>query len=132
MSKRYKVITIAVSGKGNKVYRSGDIVTANLLNYPAEEMVKGGYLKPLDGEEKEVEKPVEQTSQEDAAPDTESSEEKTVLFTVELDGKEKEVSSAKDLTKKQIIKLLTDLDVPFDRTKKEDVLFGLLLEAKTK
>ena len=132
MSKRYKVVTIAVSGKGNKVYRSGDIVTANLLNYPAEEMVKGGYLIPLDGEEKEVEKPVEQTSQEDATPVAESIEEKTVLFSVELDGVEKEVSSAKDLTKKQIIKLLTDLDVPFDRTKKEDVLFGLLLEAKTK
>lgn len=125
MSKQYKVVTIAVSGKGNKVYRSGDIVTANLLNYPAEEMVKGGYLKPLDDEEKEVE-------QTNKTPDAESSEGKTVLIVVEIDGVEKEVSSAKDLTKKQIIKLLTDLDVPFDRTKKEDVLFGLLLEAKTK
>lgn len=132
MSKKYKVITIAVSGKGNKVYRSGDIVTADLLNYDAEQMVKGGYLKPLDGVEKEVEQTTEPKGQEDATSDAETTEEKTVLFTVELDGEEKEVSSAKDLTKKQIIKLLTDLDVPFDRTKKEDVLFGLLLEAKTK
>lgn len=46
MRKEYKVISLAVGGKGSKIFRSGDIVIAdNFYEGRAEELVKSGHLE---------------------------------------------------------------------------------------
>jgi len=67
--KTYKVKALAVSGSGNNVYRSGD--TVNDSNFPpgnAEELVKSGYLIPIDGSEQEA--PYEKPEGGDSADDS--------------------------------------------------------------
>lgn len=47
--KKYKVIALSVSGKGKKIFESGDTVTED--NFPegnAEALVKTGHLKHMD------------------------------------------------------------------------------------
>jgi hypothetical protein len=44
----YKVIALSVSGRGNKIFRAGDIVTEN--NFPegnAARLVHEGFIKPV-------------------------------------------------------------------------------------
>lgn len=50
----YKVIPLAVSGKGKRMFKDGDIVTEN--DFPAGAipgLIKGGYLEPIVKEVKE-------------------------------------------------------------------------------
>lgn len=135
MEKRYKVVTIAVSGKGNKVFRTGDIVTANQLNYDAEKMVRDGYLKVLGGDEttSPSTQPAQQattvsSNQASEQGNSNENKEQAVLFVAEFGDKKIEVRNVDDLNKKQIVQLLDDRDAEFDRTKNKEVLFNILLD----
>jgi len=49
----YKVIALSVGGKGNKIYKSGDVVTEK--HFPdgnINSLIKGGFLQPCDEESK--------------------------------------------------------------------------------
>lgn len=45
--KKYVVVPIAVSGKSNRIYKAGDIVTAEMFAAPVEQLVKTGFLKEV-------------------------------------------------------------------------------------
>ncbi|WP_300440685.1 hypothetical protein [Christiangramia sp.] len=47
--KKYKVKVIQILLKNNKLANSGEVVSESQLNGNAEELVKGGYIKPVDG-----------------------------------------------------------------------------------
>lgn len=50
---KYKVICLSVGGLGNKIFKSGDIVTDD--NFPegnAQELVKGKYIEPIEDKPK--------------------------------------------------------------------------------
>lgn len=52
--KKYKVIPLAVSGHSNKVFKSGDIVTASdFVEGNVSDLIKQGFLLPLDEEKNE-------------------------------------------------------------------------------
>tara|TARA_R110002167_G_scaffold110087_4_gene280337 strand:+ start:3965 stop:4162 length:198 start_codon:yes stop_codon:yes gene_type:complete len=51
----FKVIALSVGGKGNNIYKVGDIVkTENFVN--AKALVAGGFLEEISEPKKEVEK----------------------------------------------------------------------------
>lgn len=54
---RFKVLVIAHSLKNNKVAKSGDIVDESQLTSPSFELVKEGFLEPI---EEEIEPKIEE------------------------------------------------------------------------
>ena len=53
----YKVIPLALSGKGKRMFKDGDIVTEN--DFPSgaiPSLIKGGYLAPMEVKEAKVNK----------------------------------------------------------------------------
>jgi len=49
MSRKYEVIALSVGGQNNKIFKNGDKVDdSNFGKDRADELVKGGFLKPLD------------------------------------------------------------------------------------
>ena len=53
----YKVIPLALSGKGKRMFKDGDIVTEN--DFPSGAipgLIKGGYLAPMEVKEAKVNK----------------------------------------------------------------------------
>lgn len=56
-NKKYIVVALSVGGLNNKIFKSGDVVTAEAFPQDhAEELVKQGFLKPEKQEPKKVEK----------------------------------------------------------------------------
>lgn len=52
MPKQYQVIALSVGGAYNKIFNSGDIVLdSQFVPGRAEELVKQGFLKPIDAPE---------------------------------------------------------------------------------
>jgi len=57
MNRKYEVIALSVGGANNKIFKNGDKVTdANFGKDRADELVKGGFLKPLDTKKTAAEK----------------------------------------------------------------------------
>jgi hypothetical protein len=55
---KYKVIALSVGGLGNKIFSSGDIVSdENFQKGRAEELVRLGFLKPLEEPKQSKEEP---------------------------------------------------------------------------
>jgi hypothetical protein len=52
---KFKVIALSVGGKGNNVFKSGDVVTSENFN-DAKALVDGGFLKEIVEPKKEVQK----------------------------------------------------------------------------
>ncbi len=49
---KYKVISLAISGRNNKIYRSGDLVTAKMFpEGRLQELEKQGHLKLIDADQ---------------------------------------------------------------------------------
>jgi hypothetical protein len=46
-NKKYKVLPIAITGKGKAIYYAGDIVTADMLATPVEQLIKGKYIAEI-------------------------------------------------------------------------------------
>jgi hypothetical protein len=69
--KKYKVLALSVSGKGKKIFESGDTVTEE--NFPegnAEALVKTGHLKRIEDESVVVKNPWGEGKQKpEAKPD---------------------------------------------------------------
>ena len=95
---QYKVKSLYLSGKGNKVLRNGDLVTEAQLSTDADQLVKDGFIEPYVGEaptdeqpttaitpeetpvEETQEKPTEETTDEEPvedAADTDTTPEET-------------------------------------------------------
>ena len=51
MKKIYKVVALSMSGKHNKIFKSGDEVTQDVLESPAEALVESGFLKEIESKE---------------------------------------------------------------------------------
>lgn len=55
MNKEYIVVALSVGGRNNKIFKNGEKVKAsNFHDGIAEQLVEGGFLKPV--QEKKVEK----------------------------------------------------------------------------
>jgi len=106
MEAKYKVITLSVSGRGsNKIHRLHDIVTQSKLNAPVENLVKGGYIVPVDSDvDEHVVTP---------AP-------------VDEDVDKDELSDESDIkTRKEIMDALTEAGVEFKKNASTESLFKL-------
>ena len=117
MERQFKVIVIAVNGKGNKIYKSGDVVSESKFAYPADELVKGGYIEEVKGEKTKV---------IDLKPDNGNDSDKEVLFTVKIGENEIEVKEDSDLTKKQIVDYFEENSIEFVKTQSKETLFEKL------
>jgi len=51
MARKYKVIALSVGGNGNRIFKHGETVSEeNFGKDRTEELVKGGFLKPMKAE----------------------------------------------------------------------------------
>ena len=143
MERQFKVVVIAVNGKGNKIYKSGDVVSESKFAYPADELVKGGYIEEVKGKKAPIVelKPIEKVlSNEDLEMNPELTEnglkegdnieiiqdDKEVLFTVKIGENEIEVKEESDLTKKQIVDYFEENSIEFVKTQSKETLFEKL------
>lgn len=119
---KYVVVQLYLSGKNNKMFNSGDVVDEAQLSTPAWELVNRGAIKVF-SEEKKTDK----TIFNDQVENTE--EESDPVFTFLRGEDEVKVFTSKDISKKEVMELLSEKEIPFDRSKKESVLFDLLVES---
>ena len=72
---KYKVKTLAVSGKNNKVYRNGDVIDGSAFaggEAEAKKLVESGHILPMEAEKKAAPKvEVKAEKQEESKPEAE-------------------------------------------------------------
>lgn len=133
--KQYKVIALSVGGRSNKIFSAGDTVSEDsFIPGRADELEKQGFLKsigetdvqamPLSSDEIET----EIVTTEEPEPQ-ESEEVSSILSRLkeslgELDKTEVTIDS---MSRKEIIKTLTELGIPFDNNASKKELFSLWL-----
>jgi hypothetical protein len=120
---QYRVKQLWLSGKGKKVYRSGDLVTEN--SFPEGNLailLKEGRIERVSGEKAvEVEKPKTE------APEIGFENVVSPLFSFEKKGKQIDVFEEGDLTKNDIVDQLTSKGIEFDVADKKANLWALLV-----
>jgi len=73
--KKYQVIALSLGGLGNKIFKSGNIVTEkNFIEGRAEELVKQGFLKEVPEEEAEKATETEEAPSENVEENSEVTE----------------------------------------------------------
>lgn len=125
------VVSLYLSGKGKKMFKSGDVVSSSdVENFT--ELVAKGYIKQI--EENETESKTESDSvnsnalkelQEQAGM---LDNEKQPLFVVERKGEKVNVYSEKDIHKAEIVALLTEQGADFDESDNKADLWDLLIK----
>jgi hypothetical protein len=157
MKKQFIVVSLALSGKGNKIFRSGDLVEQSQLNRPVETLVKERHIKPV--EETETTETTEEVIKHNLTNEdlemntdlvdeglkvgdvvdvpietTETTEEvieddkKEPLFFYEKVGIQIPVHTIDDIDLKAIKSLLKDFKIEFDNTKNKETLFPILVD----
>jgi hypothetical protein len=138
--KQYKVIALSVGGRANKIFSAGDTVNEdNFIPGRADELEKLGFLKstgsndevpaPVFSEEIEVEvtnveKPEEEITEETKAGSLLDSLKDSLG---DQDEPEKQTVTIEQISKKEIIKTLTELGIPFEPAANKTELYKLWL-----
>lgn len=134
---KFKVISLSVGGKNNKICKSGDTVLASDFAAPIGELVAGGYLEPIKQEietlELELEDPtdklVEETTTVDEAEETENEMDKNDDESLDDDEALKQkllAISASSINKPEIVGYLVRFGIPHDPSSKKGELFEAL------
>lgn len=122
MNRQFRVVSLAILIKGNKMAKSGEIVKEGQLIRSADELVKEGHIKLLtDSKEDGSIKGSNESNDSDNS-------DKTPLFVIDDEDGKIEVFSEDDLNKKQIVNLLKAKEIAFDPTKNKTILFEILLD----
>ena len=123
------VVSLYLSGKGKKMFKSGDVVSSSDFENFTELVVKG-YIKQI--EENETESKTESDSVNSNALKELKEQagmlegDKQPLFIVERDGEQVNVFTIKDIHKAEIVALLTEKEVDFDESDNKADLWDLL------
>ena len=123
------VVSLYLSGKGKKMFKSGDVVSSSDVENFTELVVKG-YIKQI--EENETESKTESDSVNSNALKELKEQagmlegDKQPLFIVERDGEQVNVFTIKDIHKAEIVALLTEKEVDFDESDNKADLWDLL------
>jgi len=135
----YEVTQRWLSGKGNKVWKSGDIVTASDFPQNIDELVRQGRLKARpDIKDKEIDLADLTGDLETKLPETDESDDDILdenpmgdpLFTIKRKGEDHPVFVEDDINKSEIVAELEARKIPFDKKNKKAVLWALLNEKK--
>lgn len=121
--KHYKVIALSVGGRANKIFSAGDTVTEeNFIPGRADELVRQGFLKEI-AEDQEA---VKEIPAEEIQTEVTTEEQKPDLLE-SLKGSLGEKPEINDKTRKEYIKELTELGVPFEPNASKKELYELWL-----
>ena len=107
---KFKVIALSVGGKLNKVFKSGDIVSANDFAAPIQSFIDGGFLLPIESETDQLDMNIDVDADVDHAD-----------VKAEIEGK-----TYKSFSKDQLIEKLVDCGFSFDPTSSKSILFKSL------
>lgn len=131
--KQYKVIALSVGGRANKIFSAGDTVNEdNFIPGRADELEKQGFLKSIGSTDAEV-TPLSSDEVEtevvkvEKPEKSEESETSSLLDSLKdsLGEPGKTEVTIDQISKKEIIKTLTDLGIPFEQTDSKTILFEL-------
>jgi Mg-chelatase subunit ChlI len=113
--RKYKVIALHLTGKGKKLYKSGDIVTEDQLPVPASDLMKephNVFIEPIEEPKPKKAKAKKQGSKNESskASESEKEEEKAEESQVEETEKEEEKAEESQLeeTEKEEVNLIPD------------------------
>ena len=108
--RKIKIKTLYLSGKGNKVFKNGDVTTEDQISgRNIDELIKGGHVEVIGGGKTE-----------------EKTEEKSEPVFVTEDGVEVFTGKEKGCTKNDIIAELEAREIEHDDSERKDALFALL------
>lgn len=121
MNGKYRVNCISVSGRKNKSFKSGEIVTAE--NFSSDQLGSHIALKKV--------VPIIEQEQEEDQEEEEEEQKPTMelLFAFLKEGELVNVFEEQDITKNELIDYLNDvLQIEFNSAEKKSVLFQLVLD----
>lgn len=132
--RRFLVIALSVGGRANKIFSAGDTVTEeNFIPGRAEELVKQGFLKPIEETAEPVKEiPLDEieTTVSEPSSDEAKLEVQSILDTIKenlSEGNKEENEGINSRTRKEYIKELTELGIPFEPTASKKELYELWL-----
>jgi len=132
--RHYKVIALSVGGRANKIFSAGDTVTEeNFIPGRAEELVRQGFLKPIEETSepvKEIPSDEIETTVSEPSEDETQQEVPSILDTIKenlSEGNKEEKEGINSKTRKEFIKELTELGIPFEPTASKKELYELWL-----
>jgi len=108
--RKYTVIPLTLNGKGNRIYRSGDVVSQEMVDADVKELVKGGYLKEVADPKSVKPEPVAKDIEVEDVPKLESEPRPSI----------------DDMTRAQIIEELKAMGVAIPHNAKKADLYALL------
>jgi hypothetical protein len=115
--RKFTVISLTLSGKGNRIHRSGDVVTQDSVEANVDELVKGGYLK-------EEVAPAPKAAKV-AAPDPVTIEDEVdEVPTIKLESDPRPTIG--EMTRAQIIEELKAMGAQYPHNANKATLYGLL------
>jgi hypothetical protein len=116
--RKFTVIPLTLSGKGNRIHRNGDVVTQDSVEANVDELVSGGYLK-------EVAAPAPKAAKVAApvTPDAEAGEVDEVP-TIKLESEPR--PTVDEMTRAQIIEELKAMGTKIPHGANKATLYGLL------
>jgi hypothetical protein len=127
----YIVSQLYLSGKGKKIWKSGDVVTR--LDFPEnfDVLLSEGRIKFAETSGAKESVPFEDSDSKKSEKATDEKSEgsdsvKTALFIFDPNGINKPIYDYKDITRTQLIKHLAVKQITFDPAAKKDQLWALL------
>jgi hypothetical protein len=129
--KQYKVIALSVGGRANKIFSAGDTVNEeHFIPGRADELETQGFLKLIGDDGKPRSREVQEDisvevaeSREDSLDDSKESPAILVGLKNSLGGNND--AGIDSISKKEIVKVLTDLGVPFEPGASKKELYEL-------
>lgn len=126
--KQYKVIALSVGGRANKIFSAGDTVTEeNFIPGRASELEEQGFLKSIgdDGKPAPREIPEEIVVEVTEANEDAETKTKRIIDGIKDSLGDNEEDGINSISKREIIKVLTDLGVPFEPGASKKQLYEL-------
>jgi hypothetical protein len=116
--RKFTVISLTLSGKGNRIHRSGDVVTQDSVEANVDELVKGGYLK------EEVAAPAPKAAKVVAPAPVTIEDEVDDVPTIKLESDPR--PTIDEMTRTQIIEELKAMGTKIPHGANKATLYGLL------
>jgi len=114
MKRNFKVKSLSLGGKNNKIYESNDVVTSECFSTDVDDLVEKGFLVELDPSKEDSKPTGDEPTGDEPTGDEPTGDEPT----------------GDDFSKKQIVAFLKEMNVEFNQSDKKDVLWNLLINLK--
>lgn len=113
-AKEFKVVALSLGGLRKRVFQSGDVVTADLLARPVDELILGGFIEPISDSATQAVKTAETATPSGSVGASES-----------VPQESQGLPPYTEMTKKEILSLLAEKGISHDPKQSKKKLYAL-------